>query len=164
MGRILILICTVMVCLIALSLSLLPPSLSLSPSISVASLKSQLHRANSVSPQDLYLVLPGGKTPMDSDLAVSCLQSWNIGTMYAFTTAVDPSFKMIHSTNSSVTRLSKYRIVGKFGGLVVYLCNCQIEIHQYFILAYNNTCTCADPLPNFNLNSPIFLQHDMEHI
>ena len=92
---------------LSLSLSLSLLSLSFSHSISVASLKSQLHCANSVSPQDLYLVLPGGKTPLDSDLAMSCLQSWNTGTMYAFTTAVDPSFKMIRSTNSSVSRLSE---------------------------------------------------------
>ena len=92
---------------LSLSLSLSLLTLSFSPSISVASLKSQLHCANSVSPQDLYLVLPGGKTPLDSDLAMSCLQSWNTGTMYAFTTAVDPSFKMIRSTNSSVSRLSE---------------------------------------------------------
>ena len=82
-------------------------SLSLSFSPSVASLKSQIHSATTVLPKDLYLVLPGGKTPADSDLALNCLQSWNVGTMYIFTTAVDPSFKMVHSTNSSVHKLSE---------------------------------------------------------
>ena len=37
----------------------------------------------------------------------------------------------------------------KFGDLAVYLCTCQIKIHQFFVLAYDK---CDNPLPNGSAN------------
>ena len=102
-----------------ISLRSLSNNLSLSPLLlllllphfpfpfSVGSLKSQIHKATTIPQNEIHLVLPGGQTPIDSDLALNCLQLWNVGTVYFFTTVIDPSFKMIHSTNSAVSRLSE---------------------------------------------------------
>ena len=43
----------------------------------------------------------------------------------------------------------------KFGGLAVYLCNRQIKIRQYFLLAY---IRIEIPYRTAKLNPPIFLQ------
>ena len=56
----------------------------------------------------------------------------------------------------TVSQMHIYRIAGKFGGLVVSLCNCQIKIRQYFILAYMYVWRSLTEPPN--LNPPIFLQ------
>ena len=98
-----------------------------------------------------HLALPGQEFCSSVFAAAWAPYTWMMETVIHMKEN-DQIFCLVYT----VSQTHIYRIAGKFGGLVVSLCKCQIKISQYFILAYMYVWWSLTEPPN--LNPPIFLQ------
>ena len=61
-----------------------------------------------MKPEEQYLIQPDGTLPLDSDPVTSCISAEEMGVLFMFPIFLMPSFKVMHDSNSSVAKLSKW--------------------------------------------------------
>jgi inhibitor of nuclear factor kappa-B kinase subunit beta len=71
----------------------------------VEDLKVHIHDSTTVPTAELYLALPNGHMMDNREQVSSCIMEGNVGMVYLFSTALDPSFKMMRDTSPAIGTL-----------------------------------------------------------
>ncbi|CAI8028303.1 Inhibitor of nuclear factor kappa-B kinase subunit alpha [Geodia barretti] len=71
----------------------------------VEDLKVHIHDSTTVPTAELYLALPNGHMMENREQVSSCIMEGNVGMVYLFSTALDPSFKMMRDTSPAIGTL-----------------------------------------------------------
>lgn len=66
-----------------------------------------MHTCSTITPQLQFQILHSGRMPQDTDLVQQDMQEC-LGRAYIFDTALEPSFKLIHTSSEAVTAISKF--------------------------------------------------------
>ena len=82
--------------------------------------QQQVHCTSGSSPMHQFQILPSGKMPKTEDLVIQDMPE-NIGRVYIFNTALDPSFKMMHTSNEAVSTISWVACIINFLWAVLYI-------------------------------------------
>jgi hypothetical protein len=75
------------------------------PENTVEELKVQIHDSTTVPTAELYLALPSGHMMENRELVSSCIMEGSVGTVYLFSTALEPSFKMMKESSPAISSL-----------------------------------------------------------
>jgi hypothetical protein len=71
----------------------------------VEDLKAHIHGSTTVPVSQLYLALPSGHVMENREQVSTCIMEGSIGMLYLFSTALEPSFKMMTDTSPAISTL-----------------------------------------------------------